>query len=256
MTPRICRTDRGRFHSYTIDGHKAVGVTTVTGTLPKYLTKWAVGTVVDRLQNEWDALLDMAPSDRWSRLLASASDDMNAKAQRGKDIHALADKMVGGEAVKAPDDILGPAEALARFYDRWDVDPVATEAVVGHPGIRVAGTLDLVAGVPRLSDLPVVLDIKTGKGVYESDAMQVNAYAHMALWQPRGPESEEAMPTLGGSYIAHVLADDVEVYPVANPDELWRVFRHVLEVQRWLARLKAHEDAPFEDVRRWDEEAS
>lgn len=244
--PRIKRTNRGRWHSYTIDGSKALGVTSVTGTLPKNgLPGWAAKMTANRAMDEWEALTNMASSDRLDRLLGAHGDALRAAGQRGTDIHALADKIVAGEAVEAPDDILGPATALARFYDAWDIEPLATEVVVGHPGIRVAGTCDLVAKVGRLGGEVRVIDTKTGSGPWESDALQVNAYAHMLLWQPHGPVSETDMVASDGpALIAKVLTDTVEVYPVADPDGLWRQFRYVLETRRWLDRLR--DGGPFE----------
>jgi hypothetical protein len=102
-----------------------------------------------------------------------------------------------------------------------------------------------VAKIGRLGGEVRVIDTKTGSGPWESDALQVNAYAHMTLWQPRGPVSEAAMlESDGPALIAKVLPDDVEVYPVADPEGLWREFRYLVETRRWLDRLKDH--GPFE----------
>ena len=55
----------------------------------------------------------------------------------------------------------------------------------------MAGQADLYARVDRLGTEPVLLDYKTGKDVYDKDALQLCAYAHMNLWQPR-PDVEES----------------------------------------------------------------
>lgn len=238
--PRLKRRNYGRGHGYTIDGQKVSGVTTVLNTLPKdALVGWAANTTAAAAVDRWDELGQLAPSQRIKEL-EDARFKVNKEATtRGTKIHDLGEKLSHGEEVEVPDALLGPVQAYARFLDRWDVTVIATEAPCGHTGAKYAGTLDAVATIGRLGDEPVMLDLKTGRGVYEATALQLAAYVECDLWQPDGPDSEQPMPELGNTmYVAHILADDVLLLPVENDPALFKQFRYLQMTARWLANAK------------------
>jgi hypothetical protein len=236
VTARLARRNHGRGHSYTLDGHKVVGVTTVCGNLPKHaLVDWAGRVTAEYAVDHWDELAAAPPSERLNTLTRARWSATSAAALRGTQIHDLGDKVSRGESVDA-----GPhqseVEAYARFLDRWDVDVIATETPVAHTTIGYAGTADAWAtfGRGELAGARVLLDIKTGRGVYDSTALQLTAYRHADLWQPDGPDSEEPLPWADAVVVAHVLTDAVELLPVENDEHHWRQFRYLMETTRWL----------------------
>lgn len=240
MTARLRRRNFGRGHGYQIDGQKVPGVTTVLNTLPKdALIEWAARTTAEVAVDRWDELADMPPSQRLSTLTRARYNVTKEAALRGNEIHALGEKVAHGEPVEVPDEHRGPVEAWARFLDEWDVEVIATEAPCGNTTALYAGTLDSVATIGRLGAEPVMLDIKTGRGIYESAALQLEAYARCDLWQPDGPDSEEPMPECSALYIAHVKADAVDLVPVIDDrDQLYRQFRYLQMTSQWLAAAK------------------
>jgi hypothetical protein len=127
-------------------------------------------------------------------------------------------------------------EAYARFLDRWDVEVIATETPVAHTGWGYAGTADAWANVGRgpLAGARVLLDIKTGKRVYDETVLQLTGYRYCDLWHPNGPESEEPLPPVDAVVVAHVLTDDVEVLPVDADEPAWRQFQYLLATTAWL----------------------
>lgn len=238
--PRLKRRNYGKGHGYTIDGQKVSGVTTVLNTLPKdALINWAATATADAALDRWDELAAMTPSVRHKTLVGARWEINKEATTRGTKIHDLGEKLSHGEQVEVPDALLGPVQAYARFLDKWDVTVLATEAPCGHTGAKYAGTLDAVATIGKLGDEPVMLDLKTGRGVYESTALQLAAYVECDLWQPDGPDSEQPMPELGTTmYVAHILADDVLLLPVENEPGLFRQFRYLQMTAKWLADAK------------------
>jgi hypothetical protein len=123
---------------------------------------------------------------------------------RGTAVHRAQERLAAGMSVPLKDYSREVAEHIVA-YKNWydDIDPqfVETEEIVYDPaslegdGPGVAGTLDLryvltAAACEKLKidkkhireeidGIHVVNDLKTGKGLYEEDAIQVNAYAHM-----------------------------------------------------------------------------
>lgn len=250
MTTRIEKRGRG---SYRIDGKKALSVTTVLSTaVPKQLTKWAAETVADRVVDEWDDLVTMTPSERRKRLVGAPFDSSRTAAHRGTRIHALGEAVSHGRDVTVPDELVGPVEAYARFMDRWDVETLATETPLGHPDLLIAGTSDLWCKIGRLGTTALV-DLKTGKGVYNEAALQLAAYRHLPLWQPR-PGIEGETMDVDACFVAHIGTDDVRLVPVDAGEAEWREFRFLVESARWIIASK--DDSPIHDALDFEEVAS
>jgi hypothetical protein len=237
--PRLRRRNHGKGHSYLLDDKKIDGVTTILNSLPKIaLIDWAARTTAAAAVDRWDELAQMPLSKRLRELEQARWNAVKTAGLRGTTIHALADRLAHGLPVDVPDEHVGPVEAYARFLDKWDIHMIATEAPCANTELNYGGTLDAVGTIGRLGTGPVMIDLKTG-GVYDEAALQVAAYAGCDLWQPDGPESEQAMPELEGLYIARILTDDVLLLPVVDePDRLLLQFRYVMATHRWLARVK------------------
>lgn len=233
---RLVRRNAGRGHWYMVDGVKVPGVTTVCGNLPKRaLVDWAGRVTAEYAVDHWAELDAAPPSERLNTLTRARFNATSAAALRGNQIHALGERVSHGESVDA-----GPhqteVEAYARFLDRWDVEVIATETPVAHTTIGYAGTADAWATFGRgdLAGARVLLDIKTGRAVYDETALQLTAYRHADVWQPDGPDSEQPLPWADAVVVAHVLTDDVEVVPIVDDERHWRQFRYLLETTRWL----------------------
>lgn len=68
-----------------------------------------------------------APAARLKTLQGARYAEKDAAANRGTQVHALAEELVAGKAVQAPDEIAGHVEAYARFLDEFQVAPVDVE---------------------------------------------------------------------------------------------------------------------------------
>lgn len=245
MTPRLKRRNHGRGHSYTIDGFPADGVTTILNALPKQLTQWSSDIAANYAVEHWEELTGESMTKRLDRIRYAHRDALSAAGLRGTQIHALGERLSHGAAVEVPDEHRGPVEAYARFLDRWEIEPIATESPVANTEYLYGGTTDLTATIGARDGARALIDIKTGKGVYESTVLQLAAYRFCDLWQPDGPESEEALPPVDLVYVAHVLGDDVRMLPVIAGEAEWKEFLYVQVTSQWLKRHGFRGDDPL-----------
>lgn len=247
---RYGRSGRG----YTIDGEKAAGVTTILNALPKSLAQWAADAAANRAVEEWDELSTMPLTKRIDRIRYAHRDIVGDAAVRGTEIHKLGEQLVTGVEVEIPPEHLGPAQAYARFLDEWEIEPEATEVAVGNLTHRYAGTGDLWATIGVRDGARAYVDLKTGKGIYESVVLQSTAYDNAEVWQPDGPESEAPYVPVDLVYVAHILPDAVRMLPIRGAGGLvrpgpveFRSFLYVQQVSQWLDRHGFKGDEPLVD---------
>lgn len=238
-TPRLKRRNYGRGHGYTIDGKKALGVTSVIGNLPKdALINWAANVTAEATLDRWDELAELPPAQRLKEMKDARWNVNKAATKRGTEIHDLGEKVAHGHEVNVPDEHRGPVEAYARFLDKWDITMIATEAPCANTHLGYAGTLDSIGIIGKLGGMRAQIDLKTGKGVYDSTALQLTAYDECDLWQPDGPESECKPPETEGLFVAHILPDDVRLLPIEKDPGLLLQFRYLMQTTKWLADTK------------------
>lgn len=259
MTPRLQRRNHGTSHSYLLDGYRAPGVTSVIGLLDKpALVGWAAKTTAAFAVENWDTLAKLPITDRLTRLEKARFGQNRTAIIRGHRLHAMGEALAKGETVDVPAEHRDAVEAYARFLDDWQLETVATEIPCAHGEYRYAGTLDLIAESPKLGR--VLLDLKTGKGVYSETALQLAAYRNADLWLekievtgPRGGKRTETVERSGSlgidrCAVAHlpVGAEQVSLVPLVTDAGVWSAFLYLLEVyESWLTRTGwDHRDGP------------
>jgi hypothetical protein len=120
--------------------------------------------------------------------------DSEGKADRGTIVHAAIEAYIAGKPVdkdvvqaaleeKAVPEALwkatyGMIDGVMEFLFDYEPEVIWSEATVYSRKHGYAGTADMICRL-RVGDsvLPVILDVKTGKAVYNEAAMQLTAYA-------------------------------------------------------------------------------
>ena len=246
MSARFVRKNAGKSHSYTLDGARIPGVTTVIGILDKpALVNWAAAETAAYADEHWARLSSMRSADRIKELEKARYQTNRTAVVRGNRLHEFGRKVAAEGSASVPLEHRRAAEAFARFLDRWELEPVCLESPVCNTEWVYGGTLDSIMTSPKLGT--VLLDIKTGKGVYAETALQLAAYRYcdvrLVEVEQRGPRGgalpstwdEAPVPAVDGCYVAHVLDDEVEMVPLRAGEAEFSVFLHLLEVfESWI----------------------
>lgn len=229
--PRLVRRNYGRGHGYQLDGEKIVGVTTAIGVLDKpALRNWYAEEAAKRAVNEWERLTELPITERLDYIKRGARDKTTAAALRGTQIHTLGQSLAHGEDVDVPPEHVGPVEAYARFLDKWDIQPLASETPLANLTHKYGGTADLWGTIGKRDNAAALIDIKTGKGIYSETGLQLAGYRYSDLIQIDG--AEVVTPQVDLVYVAHVLPDDVRMLPVVADERVFRQFLYVLQAYR------------------------
>ena len=238
-----------RIHWYQVDGvsAKGRGVTTIlsNGTPSGGLMQWAANCAADCAIDEQDVWLPLAERDRSAAYdyLRKASDrDRDAAANRGSEVHDLAEQLMAGKTVEVPEEIEGHVDQFIAWHEAWQPELVASEFVIVNWTRWYFGRSDLlvkVKGWPGHEDQEalVLLDIKTSRGgPYEKDAVQLTAYRHaeeicLAPDEKGNCWDLEPMPAVAGVGVLHLSADAYSIHPV-NEDLDQRLFAQFLHIMR------------------------
>jgi hypothetical protein len=236
----IQRVNRGRGHSYKIDGKAAEGVTTLIGdgTRKKALEAWGIRSVAEYAAEHLERLVEMLPMGREAIVQAlkqSPYTDRDKAANRGTEVHKLAEELIHGREVQVPAELQGHVDSYVRFLDEWQPEPVAVERVVAHRRWNYCGTFDAVY---RLPDGRVVIsDIKTSRsGIYAETALQLAAYRFAEVYLD-DDGSEKPMADLGIGDVGHGLwirGDGYDVLPIPVDESVWKAFLHIAYGARWM----------------------
>jgi hypothetical protein len=251
----VRRRNHGRGHSYyDADGNKVPGVTTIigNGTPKQALIEWAGNATAAYAVDHWDELSELPPSQRLKKLQRARYEDRDAAANRGTQVHELAERLVQGEQVDVPEEIAGHVESYVAFLDDFDVQPIAVEFVVVSYRFGWAGTGDLIADLIDADDperrVRWGLDIKTSRsGIFGEVAWQLVAgYFAGADAMITADGEEQPLPEVERYGAVHVRADGYDLFPLdEDPQRLLRELRYIHEVAKAVERAKDYVGAPI-----------
>lgn len=243
----ITRRNAGKGHTYWDDstGEKVriPGVTTILKALPKdALINWAASTTADYALNNWDDLANKPVATRLKELNKARYADVDKASGRGTAVHKLAEKLVKGDAVKAPDEIAGHVQSYVRFLDDFNVQPIVVEGVVANLKHRYCGTLDLIADLDVWEDATAqyvterwLIDLKTSRsGIFGETALQLAPYRYAEFYIDPVTGEELDVPVVDRCGAVHIRDDGYDLIPVEAEQEQFRTFLYVQQVARFV----------------------
>jgi hypothetical protein len=248
--PELRRVNRGRGHSYTVDGRAIPGVTTLIGDgCPKpALVSWAARTVAEYVANNLDDLHErhLGRDSLIGMLRGVPYSDRDAAANRGTQVHDLAQRLARGEEIDVPDDLVGHIDAYLALAKDWQ----PADELAERPRLNVtrwyAGTFDLVATLKGRGR--VLLDTKTSRsGVYPETALQLAAYRNSELYET-DDGALKVMPVITETLALWLRADGYDLLPIDTGPEVFRSFLYVADTaQRFIgARRESFIGPPLE----------
>lgn len=224
------RINKGKGHSYLLDGEKVPGVTTIIGDgLPKpALINWSANTTAEYAVDRWDELAELSVSERLNRLKKCRFEDRDAAARRGTEVHNLAERLGRGERVDVPDELAGHVESCVAFLNDWDPEILIAERPVFSRRHKYGGTLDLIA---NLADgQRWLLDYKTNRsGPFGEVALQMAAY-RAADFYLDDEQNEVDMPDVDQCGVIWLRSDGYDLVPFDAGPRQHRAFLYVAQV--------------------------
>ena len=114
---------------------------------------------------------------------------------------------------------------------------LAVEAIVYSEEDGYAGTFDAAALISQY-DTPVLIDWKSGSGVYGSFALQLSAYAHAEyLLGPDGPEEWRGTVSTSKAVVAHIRPNGWKLIEVDIGPRVYDAFIVAQQMAAWVDGL-------------------
>lgn len=219
--------------------------------LPFRLHQWAISKVVKRAVEERETLNAMMTRERRPRerydpdiqyrkrvketsrwLRAAATEERDAKAERGTAVHDAAAKGLSPDSVdpslRAP---------LIQFYDWLDIsgaEIIAVEQQVFNLTLGYAGTFDILCRLPDGSIW--VVDLKTGNSTYVDHVLQQIGYAMSEFVGSGGVINEDLTRTLHaatGMALLHLTDDGWTWQEIKVTPDLFEAFKGLLKFAKF-----------------------
>lgn len=236
------RINRGRSHSYTLDGKPVLGVTTILNkAMPKpALVGWAAREVAEFVCSRRDILTQLSDEELVDLCKGAPFRERDKAANRGTEVHHLAEKLARGLDVDVPEELVGHVDSYIAFLEKFEPSEALLERPVFNRHYRYAGTLDLLCNVR--GDLVGVdkefarslLDIKTNRsGPFGEVALQMAAYGHAEVFVDENGQ-EHPMPEIDFYGVCWVRADGFDVYPFDVTEREWRQFQYCIQTAWWV----------------------
>lgn len=245
QSDQVRRREYGQGHAYARRSgngwQKLDGVTSLIreGVPKPALVEWAAKTVAAAAVERWDELADMPDEMRVAALSVAHRAQRSAAATKGTDIHRLAEKLVAGLEVDVPDELMSHVSSAVAFMDDWQISPLATETVVYNLTHGYAGTLDMIATTPWVPGGVVLIDWKTGAGIYDETALQLAAY-RWAEFYIGSDKTDRLMAEfkVSETWAVHLRDDGYSVYPMASDPDVFRIFLDAVAMARDRAQMR------------------
>ncbi len=255
---RVTVGDKGRW--YTWDGIRYWSVTTIidAGVPKPALINWAKRVTAEYAVDKYKSLGVILDDAGWEGAVDWLKDasyrEMKRAGNLGTLVHDFAEAYVLGTPMPpAPDDVAPYLAQFVRFLD--DYEPVfeAVEAPVISKSQRWAGTLDAILTIERerfddaalrIWDMPnrdgfvgdrlrLLVDYKTGKGVYPEVALQLAGYRYADTFLGGPDASETTMPQVDGCAVLHLREDGYDLIPIRVDDDTFTTLQYTREMHRW-----------------------
>lgn len=175
--------------------------------------------------------------------LRKAADRHKEKAGvKGSDLHDIVDRMQSGAEVPEyiHDDILAMAKNVIAFLNDYQVQTLYSEVRLAHRTMGYAGTCDVIGIVPQFGQVPVCVDWKTSKSMYEKpdyshakNGTQLAPYsrAEFMFWD-NGTEADMVKVSQDVGLIVMVRPEDYKVYDY-DLHRAWPQFKRAFASYWW-----------------------
>jgi hypothetical protein len=238
--PATRRINRGKGHSYLLDGSPVDGVTrALSEGYPKpALVDWAGRTAAGYAVDHWDELAELGIAERLRRIEKARYELTSAATVRGTAVHDLAQRLQTGEEIDVPENLIGHVDSYLRFVQEWEPLELLVEAPVFSREFMYGGTVDLVADLNDNNRW--LLDFKTSKGEpWPEVALQLAAYRY-AEFTLSDTGAEVPMPRVDRTGVIWLRADGYDLVDIQAGPPAFAAFGAVQHVAQFRAEPREH----------------
>ena len=165
------KRDGKRAGFYWKENKPYVSVTTVLKVLDKPALRWWFGKEVYYAMAKDPTLSE-------SEAMHVPSETSEAAKARGATIHSIVEAyQKEGEVIDVPEPYKGYAQAFYNWIKDYKMTVVEHEKTFFDETNKIAGTLDLIT---KNNGDTWVIDVKTGKDIYDEAHLQISAYKRMS----------------------------------------------------------------------------
>lgn len=220
-------------HSYVLDNEFGI----LRGGVPKDLTKWAAEATSALAVDHLELLGSLERDEAYDLCVGATRRDRDRAANRGTEVHRLAEQIAAGGQPEIPSELRGHVAAYEQFRCDWQPREEIVEQVVLSRRWRYGGTFDLWAKLPTLG--PSLIDIKTNRsGPFAEVALQLAGYAHTDIMWADG--EERSMPQIRSFAVLWLRADGYDLFPYEVTDREWHAFLNAREMALWMRERVRH----------------
>lgn len=234
------RINRGRGHSYTLDGKPVSGVTTIIGkSLPKpALTGWAAREVAEFVAGRREILTQLTDEELIDLCKGAPFRERDKAANRGTEVHRLAEQLAHGREVDVPQELVGHVDSYLAFLEKFEPSEALVERPVFNRQYRYGGTLDLLCRIKEFGRC--LLDIKTNRsGPFGETALQMAAYGHAEVYVD-ADGAEQPLPAVDFYGVVWVRADGFDLYRYEVTEREWKQFLFCAQTAWWVDNRLEH----------------
>jgi hypothetical protein len=226
------QTEAGRKYVHPVTDEEVYSVTTIiNGGIPKKLEDWAAREAAKYAVQNWHELTLKPEIERLALISRAHERTRQVAADKGDEVHDSAENYTKGQ----PDGkSLKHMTQLKNFFEVTGFEPMFQEVSIWNRSIGYAGTADLIA-FDHKRDMIVLIDYKTGRGIWPEMAIQVEALARGEfIIEPDG--TEIPMPCVDEVGVLHLRPQSWWYHPVTTPEATernWSAFLGAKQVSDW-----------------------
>lgn len=233
------RAQSGRSYVHPVTGETVPSVTTITGMKDKSgaLVGWAVKETVNYTIDNWEELSSIGNKANRAKIMKGARYEVTASgtdltaSALGTLVHQAFEDRILGRVPSLPEEARGFLKQFDDFCDRYSPEWKSVERTVWNRTHGYAGTGD---GRLQIGDTHILVDFKTGNGVYPEYALQLEALAR-GEFEIGNDGTETPIDEIHKLAVLHVRPDFWELTPVRDErrDANWEAFKALLNVWQW-----------------------
>lgn len=250
--PINAQTDKGGLRYYEFNGQKLLSVTSYRRVLGygMGLHNWIVKQVVDAA-----VLTDRGPlgDDEYRKSLwRAARSKRDAAANLGTAVHEAAEDGIPSFQLPEADERKPFLEQYEMALRELGLRVLLSEAQVFNLTLGYAGSLDFIAEATR--DLPeygikkgerIVVDLKTGKGIYNDHAIQLAMYfggEFVGGYDPfdqkdvKYDDQTDILSSVSTTAVLHLRPESWEFIPIPITDELAAAAVDLVRIATWFVK--------------------